>query len=249
MAVLCGAFASGALFQPGAFQPALTALVLAGAWQVLWVALACTNWQPARDAWLGWSQGAPIRRLPYTQAGSDADQVSRDLGQFSAWAREWLLPRHGITLLMAAAALVVALALALALGWPAVLLSVVVLIVIQVALLLCAGNSHPPAWAMGLASMGLPFLLGMFAFVAPTWLMPLACGAMGMALMAVKRGDTALLHAGSGAAIVLFMLLREPAAAFVIGVLWATSALLRPAGSRAGLAVLGLAGVALAMVL
>jgi hypothetical protein len=247
---LCGAFASGALLQGSALQPALTALVLAGAWQVLWAAIAHTHWQPARNAWRSWSHGTPLRHLPYTQAGSDADQVSQDLGQFMAWLRAWLMPRFGGLLLMAAAAGLVALALATGLGVPAVLLTVIVAMLIQVVLALSAGNGAVPAWADGLAVIGLPFALGLSALGAPAaWPVALACAAMGIAWMALKAGHTALLHAGSAAAIALFVLLREPAPAFVLGVLWATGALLRPAGHRVALVLLGLAGVAIGIML
>lgn len=246
-AALCGALASGLLWQPGALQPAFTALVLAMAWQVLWWAGVKIDWQPARASWRSWSQGTPKRRLPYTQAGSDADQVSKDVSQFGEWVRAWLLPRYGGLLFILAAALVVSLVVAMALGLPAVMLTILVLIVAQVAWLLCAGNGRPAAWSEGLAGIGLPFALGLFALAAPAWPLALACGVMGVAFMALKVNVATLLHAGSALAIAAFVLLREPAAAFVIGVLWATGVLLKPAGNRPALVALALAGAAIAL--
>jgi hypothetical protein len=249
LAALCGALASGVLLQQGAYQPALTAMVLAGAWQVLWSAVVRTNWQPALAAWRSWSHGVPLRRLPYTQAGSDADQISNDLGQFSAWVREWLLPKHGGALLVALAAGIVALVLAMALGAPALLLTVGVVVIGQISLALCAGDGRPASWTEGLAAIGLPFAAGLLALAPMSWQLGLACMVMGIALMGLKTGDAKLLHAGSAVAIAAFVLLREPAAAFVMGVVWASAALLKPAGSRLGLIMLCLAGIALALAL
>lgn len=249
MATLCGAFAGGALSQPGAFQPLLMALVLAGAWQVLWSAMARTNWQPAHAAWRSWTQGASLRQLPYTQAGSDADKVNNDLGQFSTWVREWLWPRHGALLLITLAAGMVTLALAMAMGAPALLLTAVVVIIAQASLVLKAGQGSPPVALEGLIAIGLPFALGMVALAPASWLLALASAVAGMGLLALLRGENAVLHAGSVLAIAAFVLLRAPAAAFVMGVAWATGALLRPAGSRVALVVLCLAGIALALML
>lgn len=247
LAVLCGAVAGGALSQWGSLQFVLMALVLAGAWQVLWLALACVNWQPARAAWRTWSRGAPSRRLPYTQAGSDADKVSNDLSQFGAWLREWLLPHHGVLLGMALAAFMVMLALSMALGVPAVLLSVGALLLMQIALVLCGGNGKPALWVEGLAVIGLPFALGLLALTPASWQAALACMAMGLALMAIFAGDMKLLHIGSLLTVAAFVLLREPAAAFVMGISWATDALLKPAGNRLALVALCLITIAIAL--
>ena len=247
VAALCGAFASGALLQPVSMQPALTAVVLAGAWQVLWMTLVRVDWQPARQSWLGWSQGAPLRRLPYTKAGSDADHVSNDLGQFRAWLREWMLPRHGSRLLIGLAAMMVTLVLATALGGQAVLLTVGVLVIGQIALMVCAGNGRPATGSEGLVVIGLPFALGLCALAPLSWPIGLACMAMGIALMALKAGQVMLLHAGSLAGIIVFVVLGEPAAAFVICVAWATGALLKPAGNQLALVFLCLAGMAIAL--
>jgi hypothetical protein len=225
------------------------ALVLAGAWQVLWSALARTNWQPARAAWRRWSQGEPLRSLPYTQAGSDAEKVSTDLGQFSAWLREWLWPRHGALLLLALAAGMVMLALGMAAGAPALLLTAAVVIIVQMAGVLNAGRGSPPAWSEGLIVIGLPFALGMLVLAPASWPLAGAVAVMGMALLGLLRGEWTLLHAGSALAIAACVLLRAPAAAFVMGVAWATGALLRPAGSRLALVALCLAGIALALML
>jgi len=249
IAALCGVFASGALLRQGSVQPALIALVLACAWQVLWLAVLRTDWQPARAAWRNWSHGKPFRQLPYTQAGSDADQVSNDLGQFGAWLREWLLPHHGGTLLIALAAGIVALALAMALNVPAMLLLIGVLVIGQIALIVCAGNGKPAVWAEGLVVIGLPFALGLFALAPAAWPLGLACMVMGIALMAARAGAMKLMHIGCVATIAAFVLLREPAAALAMSVVWASVALLRPAGSKMGLVLLCLAGIALAIVL
>lgn len=240
--------AGGALLQ-GGWQLVVMALVLAGAWQVLWSLLARTNWQPARAAWRAWSRSLPARRLPYTQAGSDADKVSNDLGQFGAWLREWLWPHHGVQLGMALAAGMVMLALMIALGAPAMLLSVGMLIAMQIALALCGGNGQPAAWAEGLVTIGLPFALGLLALAPAAWTLALAGLVMGPALMAMMVGGAVLLHAGSALAIVAFVLLREPAAAAVMGVAWATVALLKPAGNRFALVALCLLAVATAIAL
>lgn len=246
--MLCGAIAGGALSQ-GGLQFALMALVMAGAWQVLWSALARVNWQPARAAWQDWSRGTPSRRLPYTQDGSDADKVSNDLSQFGAWLHEWLLPRHGVWLGMVLAAFMVMLALSMALGVPAVLLSVGVLMLIQIALALCGGNGKPATWVEGLAVIGLPFALGVLALAPAAWPIALACLVMGLALMAIFAGDATLLHVGGVLAVAAFVLLREPAAAFVMGIAWATAALLKPAGNRLALVLLCLFAVSLALIL
>lgn len=249
IATLCGAVAGGALLQWGSAQWVLMALVLAGAWQVLWSALVRGNWQPARAAWRAWSRGMTARRLPYTQAGSDADKVGNDLSQFGAWVREWLLPQHGLLLGMGLAALMVMLALALAIGVPALLLSAGVLIVMQIAFALCGGNGKPETWLEGLAVIGLPFALGLLALAPAAWPLALACVLMGLVLMALLAGDGMLLHVGSVLAVGAFVLLREPAAAIAMGVMWATAALLRPAGNRFALVVLCLVAVAAAIAL
>jgi hypothetical protein len=70
-----------------------------------------------------------------------------------------------------------------------------------------------------------------------------------MGLLALLRGEKTVLHAGSVLAISAFVLLRAPAAAFVMGVAWATGALLMPAGNRLALVVLCLAGIAIALML
>lgn len=247
IATLCGAVAGGALLQWGSMQWVVMALVLAGAWQVLWATLARMNWQPARAAWHAWSRGTPSKRLPYTQSGSDADKVSNDLSQFSVWVRAWLLPRHGVLLGMALAAFMVMLALGMALGAPALLLSAGVLIVMQIALALCSGSGKPAIWAEGLAVIGLPFALGLLAIAPAAWPVALACVVMGLLLMAIIAGDAMLLHIGAALSVAAFVLLREPAAAAVMGMAWATVALLKPADNRFALAVLCLIAVAPAL--
>jgi hypothetical protein len=249
IATLCGAVAGGALAQWGSAQFVVMALVLAGAWQVLWSALARVNWQPARAAWRTWSRGFSTRRLPYTEAGSDADKVGNDLSQFGAWLREWLLPHHGVLLGMALAAFTVMLALGMALGAPALLLSAGVLIVMQIALALCGGNGKPATWATGLAIIGLPFALGLLVLAPAVWPLALACGVMGLVLMAMIAGDGRLLHISGVLAVAAFVLLREPAAAAVMGIAWATVALLKPAGNRFALVVLCLVATAAALAL
>ncbi len=249
IAVLCGAVAGGVLLHDG-WQLVVMALVLAGAWQVVWSLLARTNWRSARAAWRAWSRSLPGRRLPYTQAGSDADKVSDDLDQFGAWLREWLWPHHGMQLGVALAAGMVMLALMIALGAPAMLLSVGMLIVMQIALALCGGNGWPAVWAEGLIVIGLPFALGLLVLTpAASWWLALACLMLGPALMAMMIGDTVPLHAGSALVMVTFVLLREPVAAAVMGIAWATAALLKPAGNRLALVVLCLLAVAAAIAL
>ena len=167
-----------------------------------------------------------------------------------AWLREWLLPHHGGVLLIAIASGIVALALAMALNVPAMLLTIAVLVIGQAALIFFrAGNGRLATWAEGLAVIGLPFALGLLALARASWQIGLVCVVMGAALMAARAGAMKLMHAGSVLTIATFMLLREPAAAFAVSVVWATVALLRPTGSRLGLVLLCLAGVAISLVL
>src|SRR5437868_12563166 len=83
-AVLCGIIAS-AQFQWGgtSIVTVLAGLIIAeGLWTTFWAALTETQWATPLARWRTWKDADPIRPLPYTLPGSDAEQFAVVMGQF-----------------------------------------------------------------------------------------------------------------------------------------------------------------------
>ena len=198
--------------------------LICGAWWATWRVLAETSWTAAFKSWPAWRAGQPLPSLPYTIDGSPSQRTSLRLGQFRHWLIHELLPVHGASILAAACASAAALIISAALGAQAMLLTIGLTVLAQLAML-ARPLSSIRSLLHNLALLALPFTLGL-AVMQPIVLDPQSDSQSATALvfaaaaaLAALRG-TALRHAGFAIVIALFLALRHTVGAFIIGVLW-----------------------------
>ncbi|MCS6849307.1 MAG: hypothetical protein RMN52_16515 [Anaerolineae bacterium] len=227
LAVISGAIASGAIFLRSDWMLALAmAVLLALAWVSVWSVIAGVNWSAPLAIWQRWTQGTPLKTLPYTRPDSDAAYVSRRVGQLMSWLRQALLPRYGGILASGATGLAVMVVLAAALGSQAMLLAIGVLCIAQIAVVACRGDGRPNAILEGATVVGLPVMLGAATF-APVALDILLVGAAAAVIFAGARdGSPWLRNAGYALAVVVAVATRQPVSAFALAVIWAPQLIL-----------------------
>ncbi|MFN4294937.1 MAG: hypothetical protein ACK4JD_12490 [Thermoflexales bacterium] len=227
VAVLGGAVSSGAaLARPGWMLTLAMAMLLSLAWVGVWGTIAGVNWSAPLSLWRRWTQGAPLRTLPYTKPDSDAAYVSLRIGQLVNWLERELLPRYGAALLFGATGLAITIVLAAALGPAATLLAIGAICLAQVAVVACRGDGAPSAILEGATVVGLPMLLGAatFAPVAPdVWLVSVA---VAVAFAGIRAGAPRTRNTGYALAVLAAALTRQPISAFVLATLWAPSLIL-----------------------
>ncbi|PJF47375.1 MAG: hypothetical protein D6709_01160 [Chloroflexi bacterium] len=241
VAVFGGAASSGAAFaRPGWMLTLAMAMLLSLAWVGVWSTIASVNWSAPLSLWQRWTQGAPLRTLPYTQPDSDAAYVSLRIGQLVNWLERELLPRYGAILLLGLMGLAIMIVLAAALGPAATLLAIGVICLAQVAVVACRGDGAPNAFLEGATVVGLPMLLGAATFAPVTpdvWLVSVA---MAIASAGIRAGAPRMRNAGYVLAILAATLTRQPIGAFALAVLWAPQLILNLPRNNYGWLAIGL---------
>ncbi|HEY3341653.1 MAG TPA: hypothetical protein VGK81_06530 [Anaerolineae bacterium] len=230
-AVLCGIIAAAQFHGSSSeFLAIFVALVIAeGLWASLWAALAETNWSVPLGRWRDWHEGAPVTPLPYTQPGSIAAGLAVTLGYYRDWFTRDLIPNYGSLLASSIIAPLVALVLSAVLGAPIVLLSIVAILLPQLALALCRCNGQPSAILRGIVEVTLPLLLGFVLFKPLSFEVVIAAFGFGLAYSgAVSRvWNWQLWNLGQALVLVLLILTRHSVGAFLVGVLWLPQFLLQ----------------------
>jgi hypothetical protein len=197
------------------------ALMVAGAWWVIWRVAADTRWTEVTASWRTWQAGDSLPTLPYTEPGSPSARVSAKLGRFQHWLEHELFPTHGSALFAALCALAVAGVMSAALGSQALLLTLLFLAATQLAVYLNGGTGNNNRLLFNIAMISLPFLLGVVVY-RPLPSMMAALPALLFAIGAALAGLRARVWqtAGFGEIVLLLLVNRHTVGAFVIAVLW-----------------------------
>jgi hypothetical protein len=223
-AVLCGIVAAAQFhWTSSEFVLIFVALVIAeGLWASLWAALAETDWSIPLGHWRDWREGLPVKSLPFTQPGSFADWLATTLGYCRDWLARDFIPAYGNVFASSIVMPAVALVLSAVLGAPAVLLSIVAILLPQLALALCRCNGQPSPLLRGAVELTLPLLLGYVLFKPLTFEVVIAAIGFGLAYAgAVSRSwNWRLWNLGQFAVLLLLILTRHSVGAFLVGVFW-----------------------------
>ncbi len=203
------------------------AVLLAAMWSLVWSTITGIRWGVLLSSWRAWAQGAPLPALPYTQPGSDAEYFALRLGHLRSWLSNNVWPYYGGALLFCALAIIITAALSAVLGTAAILLSLASIGLVQIAVLACQGNGKPNAFMSGAVTVGLPVLLGYATFQDPTllaWVLSLAS----TAIFADVHGQPPLKRdLGLAATALTAAILRWPASAFALAIIWMARATLK----------------------
>ena len=238
-AVVCGIVASAQFHWLGSEIVAIcVALVIAeGLWTTLWASLAETNWAAPLGRWREWRDGSPLTPLPYTQPGSAAARWVVLLGYYRNWAARDLIPNYGGLLASAILTPIIALVLSAVLGAPIVLLSIIAILLPQLALALCRADGHPNVVLRGLVEMTLPLLLGFVLFKPISVELVIAAVGFGLSYSgaAGHTWNHRVWNTGQLVVALLLVATRHPLGAFLVGVLWLPQYLLQaqPSARRA----------------
>jgi hypothetical protein len=228
--VIAGAWATRDLWrQPDWLLWLALAVLLAAMWSLVWSIITGVRWAALLSGWRAWSQGAPLPALPYTQPGSDAAYLALRLGHLRSWLSNDVWPYYGSALLFCALAVIITAALAAVMGTAAVLLSLASVGLAQIAALACQGNGKPNAFMTGAATVGLPVLLGYATFKGPTlqaWVLSLASTVIFVDVHNKLPGR----DLGLAAAALTAAILRWPASAFALTIIWAARSTLKLGG-------------------
>jgi hypothetical protein len=141
-------------------QIALAAALVAGGWQVLWHALAGTDWATPLGRWKDWDTPLSVPALPYQQPGAPGAALWQRLSQARGWWSEVGRTSLQTPLQRAALALLVGLLLGLALGRFALLLTLCFLALTEMAVLWSEGSGTVGGLWAGAALAGMPWFLG-----------------------------------------------------------------------------------------
>lgn len=227
LAVISGAIASGALLLRPDWMLALAMATLASlAWGGVWGAIAGVNWSTPLATWQRWTQGVPLKTLPYTQPDSDAAYLSRRIGQLVNWSGQELLPRYGNILLFGAIGLAIMIVLAAALGSQAMLLAIGTLCVAQVAVVACRGDGHPNAVLEGATVIGFPMLLGATTFAPIALDLLMVSAAVTVVFAGIREGSLPMRNVGYALAVLVTVAARQSVGAFALAVIWAPQLIL-----------------------
>lgn len=192
-AVVCGALASQTFPWDRAewVHLLLTILLVDVGWGTLWAGIGGTDWASPLQRWREWPVGGRIAILPFTQAGSRGDHLSRWLGQLRAWWRQALWPACGESVLSIAAGLAVVALFSVALGAQAIVISLAALATMQLAAVWARGSGSPTSAFDAAVVVVLPWILVYAGFT------PLTPGAVLLpALLAVTYACAHVSHRG-----------------------------------------------------
>ena len=225
-AVLCGALASNQLRWQGEvlLDFVLVLLLVELGWGSLWDLAVGTDWfRPLAEGWPPSGPVSPVA-LPYTQPRSPAGRLARWLGRLGCLWREAFWPSAGAALLglLAAALLTVVLALILPVTLRPLQAALVALLGLGV---VQRRRGRQPLAAQALVRVGLGWLAGVAVFgglgAAPVVLaLAFALAVWGNLRLAdgLSRGLW-LLNAGQAIGVVVLLVLKQPLAAGVAGLL------------------------------
>ncbi|MGD9047034.1 MAG: hypothetical protein PVF77_03190, partial [Anaerolineae bacterium] len=225
-AVLCGALASGQLRPQGdaLLNLALVLLLVELGWGSLWDLVVGTEWfRPLDEAWPP-TGAPPAAALPYTQPQAPGGRLARWLGRLVAWWRHAFWPLTGPALLAILAAVLLSVVLALLLPERLRPLYAALVALLGLGLVLKRRGREPLA-AQALARVGLTWLAGHAAFAKPEPASIFLALAFALAAWGGLRLATGLprglwlLNLGQAAAIVVLLVLKQPLAAGVSGLL------------------------------
>lgn len=238
--VLCGALASGGLRWDGdaLWTLALVLLLAELGWGSLWDLITNGRWLEGLAA--GWPPSRPVAtpRLPYTLPRSPAGRLFNRLGCLAAWWRETGWPAAGGALLGSVAAAVLIVALSLLLPDPIRLLNAALLALVGLGLWQRA-RGRGPLLGRALVQVSLGWLAGHLAFAPTGGPSPLLALCFGLSFWGAlrlkegKRGALWLLDGGQVIVVAVLAMLRQPLAAFVVGMLLLGQVALQP-GLAAG---------------
>jgi hypothetical protein len=234
-AVLCGALASGGLRWDGEalWTLALVLLLAELGWGSLWDLVANGRWLQGLGQ--GWppQQSVAIPRLPYTLPDSLAGRLFHRLGRLAAWWRETGWPAVGGALLGSLAATVLVVALSLLLPDAMRLLNAALVALVGLGLWQRA-RGRGPLMAGALVQVGLGWLAGHLAFApmgGSSLLLAIAFALSlwgAMRLKEGRRGALGLLDGGQVAVVAVLVMLKQPLAAFAVGMLLLGQVALQP---------------------
>jgi hypothetical protein len=238
-AVLCGALASGDLRLDGEslWTLILVLLLTELGWGSLWDLATRSRWLHSLGE--GWPpRGGAALCLPYTLPNSPASRLFDGLGRVVAWWQETVWPTVGGALLggVAAAALVVVLSLLLPDAIRALNAGLLALVGLG---LWQRQRGRGPLLSGALVQVGFGWLAGHVAFApmgVPSFLLALSFSLSVWGAMRLKQAQRRALWLLDGSQLVIFALLaalRQPLAAFAVGMLLLGQAALQP-GLTAG---------------
>lgn len=239
-AVLCGTLASGGLRWDGeALWTLVLVLLLAElGWGSLWDLITNGRWLEGLGQ--GWppQRAAAMPRLPYTLPHSPAGRLFGALGRLAAWWRETGWPAAGGALLGSMAAAVLVVALSLLLPDPIRLLNAALAALVGLGLWQRA-RGRGPLLGGALVQVGLGWLAGHATFspmggASSLLALCFALSVWGaMRLREGLRGALWLLDGGQVAVVAALAALKQPLAAFAVGMLLLGQVALQP-GLAAG---------------
>jgi hypothetical protein len=223
-AVLCGALASNRLQWDGAalLNLVLVLLLVELAWGSFWdLAVSTARLRPLADGWPPRQPASPAT-LPYTQPHAPAGRLARWLGRLIGWWRDAFWPAAGPALLGLLAAAILALVLALFL--PDRLRPLYGALVALAGLgLIQSRRDRQPLAVEALVRVGLGWLAGHAAFAgvgAASWVLALSFALAAWGNLRVAAGlprGLWLLNAGQAIGVVALLILKQPLAASLAG--------------------------------
>jgi len=234
-AALCGALASGGLTlstEP-LLRLGLLILLVDVIWGGLWSGWVMTDWATPLRQWRSWRSGSPVRLLSSASPDAPAGRLARTCGQLRSWWAELGQPALGPTL----AGLMMLLPLALVgggvLGVRPLLVTLAAIILLQSVFVRTGGDGRPVVGPRALFEITLPWLAGHALFATPSLSSTLLALAYGLSYagalrMAQDRPGLTRWNLGQGAALIVLVALRQPAAATVAGLFFVGQALFQP---------------------
>jgi hypothetical protein len=234
-AALCGALASGGmtLSTEPLLQLAILMFLVDVIWGGLWSGLAATDWATPLYRWQSWRRGNPVRLLPYTSPNAPAGHFARTWGQLRSWWHELAQPSLGPTLSALVLLLPLALVIAALLGVLPFLITLAAIALLQILFAITGGDAHPQPSPQALFEISLPWLAGHALFAAPTLASALVALAYGLSYagglrLTQNQPGLARWNLGQIIAVVVLVVLHQPVAAGIAGLLFLVQALLEP---------------------
>lgn len=234
--VLCGALVSNHLRWDGDLLLRLVLVLLLAelAWSSLWDLAVSTDWfRPLAEHW---PPAAPARliTLPYTQPGAPGGRLARRAGRLARWWRDAFWPAAGPALLGLLGAVVLTAVLAHFL--PARLRPLYAGLVALTGLgLVLRQRGKEPLLALALVRVGLCWLAGHATFAEPGTTSVILALAFSLAAWGNLRLSAGLgrglwlLNGGQALAVAVLLVLKQPVAAGIAGLLLFGQVAMQPA--------------------